>query len=118
VDPGWNAGDRGGLVMLEGVANWWCADRFELLSKKEPEVERPKHYEDMILDPLTIAAMYELTPCLTHAVKYLLRAGHKGDRLEDLDKAIRCLYMEKETMIRASKIACGEDKNAVWSTKL
>lgn len=81
-------------------------------------MERPKHYEDMILDPLTIAAMYELTPCLTHAVKYLLRAGHKGDRLEDLDKAIRCLYMEKETMVRASKIACGEDKNVVWSTKL
>jgi len=82
----------GNLLYLEGEG-WWNESRFVLARRKEPEVERPKHYEDMILDPLTIAAMYELTPCLTHAVKYLLRAGHKGDRLEDLDKAIRCLHV-------------------------
>ena len=85
----------------------------ELFSPK-----RPAHYEAMTLDPLTIAAMYELTPCLTHAVKYLLRAGHKGERLEDLQKCIRCLQMEIEHMNRKDRIIFGESPSEVWKDKL
>ena len=101
----------------DGVRGSYFKKRFEKL-EATLEPKRPKHYEDMILDPLTVAAIWNLPPCLTHAVKYLARAGHKGSVMEDLDKAIRCLEMHKEVLIRQDKITCGEDPNVVWSTKL
>lgn len=36
-----------------------------------------------------------------HGLKYLLRAGQKGDYCQDIDKAIKCLQRAKEEHIKA-----------------
>lgn len=81
-------------------------------------IECPPHYDKFHHDPLTIAAMYELSPCLSHAIKYLLRAGHKGDRVEDLKKCLRCVEMELEYMNRKKMLEEGYPREEVWRTKL
>ena len=42
----------------------------------------------------------ELNYHLGNAVKYVCRAGHKGDSLEDLDKAIHYLTNERDALRR------------------
>lgn len=40
---------------------------------------------------------------LGSAVKYVVRCDHKGNPIEDLRKAIRCIEIEIETRERAAK---------------
>ena len=50
---------------------------------------RPTHYggEDNPHEPIKIIEHYGLGFHLGNCIKYLLRAGKKGDALEDLEKA-------------------------------
>lgn len=50
-------------------------------------VNEPPHYKIGGIDSLDFIIAKKLNYCLGNVVKYLTRAGHKGDLLEDLEKA-------------------------------
>ena len=64
-------------------------------------VDHPNHYggEDNPYEAIKVIEAWELGFRLGNAVKYILRAGKKGSRLEDLKKAK--WYLDRE-------IAAGE----------
>lgn len=56
-------------------------------------VNHPTHYNigkieciEYIKDKLTEEELYGF--CIGNAIKYITRAGHKGDKTEDLEKAV------------------------------
>lgn len=86
-------------AVLEGYEHWTIGDLPKQLSKNEPEaVQSPAHYQladgmeaidvidQVVEDP---ASFYR-----GNALKYLLRAGKKGDAHEDLRKAR--YYIDRE----------------------
>lgn len=60
-------------------------------------VSNPSHYTDgRKYQPRKVIADWELNFNLGNAVKYLARAGRKGDKVEDLRKAIQYIEFEIE----------------------
>jgi len=64
----------------------------ELRSTKPAEssadmVHSPPHYTRLTPEPLDVIEMWRCGFHVGNVIKYLARAGHKGDRLEDLRKA-------------------------------
>jgi hypothetical protein len=57
-------------------------------------VNHPEHYKGKSLEAIDIIEDYQLNFCLGNAIKYILRAGKKGERQEDLQKAI--WYLQRE----------------------
>lgn len=51
-------------------------------------VDHPSHYcEGRKYEPIDVISDWELDFDLGNVVKYISRAGRKGDKIEDLDKA-------------------------------
>jgi len=70
--------------------------------RRAPEkVNHPAHYggEDNPYEAIKVIEAWKLGFCLGNTVKYLSRAGKKGDLLEDLEKA--AWYLARE--IQAEK---------------
>lgn len=63
-------------------------------SLPESSVNHPEHYQGNTLEVIDIIEDFNLNFCLGNAIKYILRAGKKENRLEDLKKAI--WYLERE----------------------
>lgn len=59
-------------------------------------VNQPAHYKGKGLECIQVIEAFDLGFCLGNAVKYVLRAGKKGDKKEDLRKAIWYLNRELE----------------------
>lgn len=59
-------------------------------------VDHPPHYQSGGMEVIDVIEAYSLGFRLGNAVKYILRAGRKGDRLEDLRKAQWYLNREIE----------------------
>lgn len=60
-------------------------------------VQRPAHYaEGRKYEPRKVIHDWQLNFNLGNAVKYISRAGRKGDMVEDLRKAIQCIEFEIE----------------------
>ena len=57
-------------------------------------INHPPHYTHGDIEPIDAIEAWQLGFCLGNVVKYVARAGHKGDRLEDLKKA--SWYLERE----------------------
>lgn len=57
-------------------------------------INHPEHYQGKGLECIDVIEAFDLGFSLGNAVKYILRAGKKGDRLEDLRKAI--WYLQRE----------------------
>lgn len=77
------------------------ADPYELqsettINKTKPDmVNHPPHYiEGRKYEPANVIMDWQLTWCLGNAVKYISRAGRKGSKREDLEKAIWYLKFE------------------------
>ena len=71
-------------------------------------VNRPPHYfAPNGLEVIDVIEAFELNFRLGSAIKYLLRAGRKGDRLEDLEKArfYVAREIEREKAARAPELA-------------
>jgi len=70
---------------------------------KHDSVKRPKHYTQHPsgVECITITEHYNF--CLGNAIKYLWRAGLKGDPLEDLRKAR--WYIDREIIKYETKLA-------------
>lgn len=50
-------------------------------------VDHPAHYKHGGMEAIDVIEAFALDFNLGNAVKYLLRAGHKGDAAQDLQKA-------------------------------
>lgn len=58
----------------------------------------PAHYTSLSPEPIDVIASWGLNYNRGCAIKYICRAGRKGDEVEDLLKAIRYLQHEVETL--------------------
>ena len=71
------------------------------LARAEPDpVNHPAHYCRNGLEAIQVIEAFGLNYRLGNVVKYVLRAGHKTDALEDLRKAR--WYLEREIKRRES----------------
>ncbi len=69
---------------------------------KKEAVEHPAHYGgDTVYEAWKVIDAWDLNFFLGNAVKYISRAGKKGDPIEDLRKAAFCL--QKEIQRRESR---------------
>lgn len=59
------------------------------------QVNHPQHYGgDTVYETIKVIEAWELNFHLGNAVKYISRAGKKGDPIQDLEKA--AFYLERE----------------------
>jgi hypothetical protein len=61
-------------------------------------VNHPPHYQAGGIETIDVIEAWELGFCLGNTVKYISRAGRKGDALEDLKKAR--WYLDREIQRR------------------
>ena len=54
---------------------------------KIEKINHPTHYQGSGLEAIDVIESFSLGFNLGNAIKYILRAGKKGDKLEDLKKA-------------------------------
>ena len=57
-------------------------------------VHNPSHYKSGGIEVIDVIEAFELNFRLANVIKYVLRAGRKGDALEDLKKA--AWYLDRE----------------------
>lgn len=73
-------------------------------AKAKPEaINHPAHYggADNVYEAIKVIDAWGLGFSLGNAVKYIARAGRKGDRLEDLEKAR--FYLDHEIALAEGK---------------
>jgi hypothetical protein len=77
----------------------WARKKVSSL-KLEPEtidsVNHPSHYAETVPGIECIDVTKHFNFCRGNAIKYIWRAGHKNDEIEDLKKAIKYLEFEIE----------------------
>jgi hypothetical protein len=61
---------------------------------KKEAVNHPSHYQSGGLEAIDVIEAFGLGFCLGNTAKYILRAGRKGDAVEDLKKAR--WYLDRE----------------------
>ena len=66
----------------------------DLMDRVDEIIERPKHYTEHPSGIECITITEHMPFCLGNVIKYVWRAGLKGDRLEDLKKAR--WYLDRE----------------------
>lgn len=81
-------------------------------------IHRPTHYAQFWPEPITVINAWGLNFNKGNALKYIARAGHKNDEVEDLKKAIRYLEIELECVGRRKMLAEGDDPRFVWEEGL
>lgn len=57
-------------------------------------VNSPRHYQGNGIEVIDIIESFELNFNLGNTIKYVLRAGKKGNKKEDLEKAV--WYLKRE----------------------
>jgi hypothetical protein len=86
----------GGLVLTDvsdGKARWVKAPEPLPITMHDP-VNHPEHYKVGGIETIDFIEAKQLSYNLGNVVKYLTRADHKGNRLQDLQKAQ--WYLERE----------------------
>jgi len=71
---------------------------------KPSTVDHPEHYRANGLEAINVIEAFGLGFCLGNTVKYVLRAGRKGNAIEDLEKAR--WYLDRE--IQSRRAVAGE----------
>jgi hypothetical protein len=66
-------------------------------------VDHPAHYQGAGIEAIDVIEAFGLGFCLGNTVKYVLRAGRKGDAIEDLKKAR--WYLNREIQQREATAA-------------
>ena len=79
---------------------------FEIRGRVTDLVNNPPHYQRGGLEAIDVIEAFELDYHTGNAVKYLLRAGHKDDLIQDLQKAV--WYLQRRIEKLASKDASHE----------
>lgn len=77
--------------MSDGISD---ADFSDLPPTASNLINHPAHYQSGGMEAINVIEAFGLGFALGNAVKYILRAGKKGDRIEDLKKAR--WYLDRE----------------------
>jgi hypothetical protein len=67
-----------------------------MTDNRKESVDHPSHYKCGGMEAIDVLEAFGLNFRLGNAVKYILRAGRKGDRSEDLRKAVWYINRELE----------------------
>ena len=67
----------------------------------QDQVNNPAHYQGKTLQAIDVIEEFDLGYNLGSAAAYILRAGKKEDKIQDLKKAI--WYLERECELESSK---------------
>ncbi len=82
---------------------------FDFRKMDRDMVNHPPHYQGKKFESIDIIEDFELGFHLGNAIKYILRAGKKGNKIQDLKKAI--WYLERECVNAVAATAdCVEGK--------
>ncbi len=73
---------------------------YDVADAQHDAVNHPKHYTDHPSGVECIQITEHMNFCLGNAIKYLWRAGEKGDTVEDLQKAVWYINREIERIQR------------------
>lgn len=97
-------GKTEGAFIADSKGNLLCEDCINNINKEinlEPAshaqkemVNHPDHYQGNGIEVIDVIEAFNLGFNLGNAIKYILRAGKKGDRAEDLNKAL--WYVRRE----------------------
>ena len=66
------------------------------------KINHPPHYKGKGLECIQVIEAFDLTFHLGNAIKYILRAGRKESKIEDMQKAI--WYLEREIYLMEKEI--------------
>lgn len=83
-----------------GESEWFECDTCKMSIAQDDaivsmkEVDHPEHYRGKNLEVIEVIEAFNLGFNLGNAIKYILRAGKKGDKRTDLEKA--CWYLKRE----------------------
>ena len=79
-----------------------CEDFDEWESKEEQEdlIHNPKHYTYSKYEPINVIKEWNLNFNLGNVVKYIARCDYKGNKLLDLNKALKYLQHEIKSLER------------------
>lgn len=83
--------------MLQNEANYRIVKStadIKMIHQNPEKINHPSHYQGQRFEVIDIIEDFDLGFKLGNAIKYILRAGRKGDFVEDLRKAI--WYLERE----------------------
>lgn len=75
------------------------------MDKSFDNISRPAHYAFSPYEPKDVIREWDLNFNLGNVIKYVARAGRKGDKTEDLKKARQYLDFELEAMEKEGKHA-------------
>ena len=78
-----------------------CSD-FDEWEEKEDLIHNPKHYTYSKHEPIDVIKAWNLDFDLGNVIKYIARCEHKGDKLQDLNKALEYLQHEIKCLGRES----------------
>lgn len=73
------------------------------MSESFNNISRPSHYAFSAYEPKDVIRTWGLNFNLGNVVKYVARAGRKGDKVEDLKKARQYLEFEIEALEKEGK---------------
>lgn len=83
---------------------------FNIGARESELIKHPSHYTaGRKYEPKDVIRDWELNFNLGSAVKYISRAGRKGDKIEDLEKARQFLDFEIEALKEERKQPYAED---------
>lgn len=85
------------MTEQEKIDRWnrGCAQRSKELIERGRTINHPQHYGgDSVYETIKVIEAWKLGFNLGNTLKYISRAGKKGDRIEDLKKAL--WYLQRE----------------------
>lgn len=101
--------------IMDGVPAWYCggckewesalefcprgASKFSRVTPADP-VNSPEHYRWLPVEAIEITEHFNF--CMGNALKYIIRADHKGKPIEDLKKSL--YYIEREIANREKSL--------------
>lgn len=84
--------NRAGKIMMQASVN--PPIQIEMLEPKSDPVNHPAHYKVGGIETIDFIEAKRLNYNMGNAVKYITRADHKGNRKQDLEKAL--WYIQRE----------------------
>ena len=96
LDTNYQVGLNEGLLTAQRLVDEYFEQQIEILKPKPDPVNHPEHYggKDNPYEAIKVIEAHNLNFRTGNAVKYILRAGKKGDPAQDIKKAI--WYLERE----------------------
>ena len=84
------------LICRRVLPNCECVRKIILAPDEKDMVNKPPHYSGKTLQAIDVIEDFDLGYNLGNAIKYILRAGKKGNKEQDLEKAIWYLNRDKK----------------------